>query len=239
MSYYFYLGMVQLPVPPARMELKIKGKNRVINLINEGEASLIKSPGLSEIEFEARLPNNRYPWAEYDTSLLGGLANSMIVGATGIDNFFGYKKAEYFLNQFETLKTSKEPFQFIVCRMLGFNVLFSTNMTVTLEDYSIVEDADSEGTDVVVPLKLKEYRYFGTKTAKIEKDKAGNEKLVVQDNRPTVGKNIPSLAKISKNVTCYEAVKMLTGGKVNWRSVLTSNLVTNPLQSMAGKVLKL
>ena len=232
MSYYFYLGMVQLPVPPARMELKIKGKNRVINLINEGEA--IKSPGLSEVEFDARLPNNRYPWADYDTSLLGGLANSLIAGATGIDNFFGYKKAEYFLNQFETLKTSKEPFQFIVCRMVGFNVLFSTNMTVTLEDYSIVEDADSEGTDVVVPLKLKEYRYFGTKTAKIEKDKDGNEKLVVQDNRPTVGKTIPSLAKITKNVTCYEAVKMLTGGKVNWRSVLTSNLVTNPLQSMAG-----
>lgn len=124
MSYYFYLGMVQLPVPPARMELKIKGKNRTINLINEGEANMIKSPGLSEIEFEARLPNNLYPWAEYDSSLLGGIANSLISNATGIDNFFGYKKAEYFLNQFETLKTSKEPFQFIVCRMAGFDVLF-------------------------------------------------------------------------------------------------------------------
>ncbi len=92
MSYYFFLGMVQLPVPPARMELKIKGKNRVINLINEGEASLIKSPGLSEIEFEARLPNNRYPWAEYDTSLLGGLANSLIAGATGIDTSSATKR---------------------------------------------------------------------------------------------------------------------------------------------------
>nr|DAZ07885.1 MAG TPA: tail assembly protein [Caudoviricetes sp.] len=239
MSYYFYLGLVQLPIAPAKMNLKIKGKNKTINLINEGEASIIKTPGLSEIEFEARLPNNRYPWAEYDSSLLGSVTNSLLSEATGIDNVFSYKSAEYFLNQFETLKVSKKPFQFIVCRMMGLNVLFSTNMTVTLDDYSIVEDADSDGTDVTVPLKLKEYRYFGTKTAKMEKDKDGNEKLVVQDNRPTVGKNIPSLAKISKNVTCYEAVKMLTGGKVNWRSVLASNLITNPLQSMAGKVLKL
>lgn len=239
MAYYFYLGAVQLPVPPEKMEVKIRGRNKTINLINEGEASLIKTAGLSEIQFDARLPNNNYPWANYDTSLASGLSNTLMNGLTGLDNFFGFKQAEYYLNQLEQLKTSKEPFQFIVCRMVGLNVLFSTNMTVTLEDYSIVEDANNDGTDVTCPLKLKEYRYFGTKTAKMEKDKDGNQKLVVQSSRPTIGKSIPALAKITKNVTCYEAVKMLTGGKLNWRAVMASNVIRNPLQKMAGKVLKL
>lgn len=239
MAYYFYLGFCQLPVPPAKMEVKIKGRNKSINLINEGEASILKTPGLSEITFDARLPNHRYPWADYDTSLLNGIGNAIMSKTFNIFNAFSYQNAEFYLNQLEQLKTSKEPFQFIVSRMSGMNVLFSTNMTVTLEDYSIVEDADNDGTDVTCPLKLKQYRYFGTKTAKKETDENGNEKLVVQSSRPTIGKTIPDLAKITKSVTCYEAVKILTGGQRDWHIIMHSNLVTNPLQSMAGKVLKL
>ena len=43
--YYFFLGMMQLPVPPAKMTVKIKGKNKTVDLINEGEANLIKDAG--------------------------------------------------------------------------------------------------------------------------------------------------------------------------------------------------
>lgn len=49
MSYYFFLGNTMLPVPPPRMNTKINGKNKTINLINEGEVNLIKMPGLTEI----------------------------------------------------------------------------------------------------------------------------------------------------------------------------------------------
>ena len=38
------------------MTVKIKGKNKTINLINEGEANLIKDAGLTEISFDARFP---------------------------------------------------------------------------------------------------------------------------------------------------------------------------------------
>ena len=34
MSYYFFLGNTMLPVPPPRMNTKINGKNKTINLIN-------------------------------------------------------------------------------------------------------------------------------------------------------------------------------------------------------------
>ena len=52
MSYYFFLGNTMLPVPPPRMNTKINGKNKTINLINEGEVNLIKTPGLTEISFD-------------------------------------------------------------------------------------------------------------------------------------------------------------------------------------------
>lgn len=75
MSYYFFLGNTMLPVPPPRMNTKINGKNKTINLINEGEVNLIKTPGLTEISFDFLLPNSRYPFANYDSSLQTGLIN--------------------------------------------------------------------------------------------------------------------------------------------------------------------
>ena len=56
MSYYFFLGETMLPVPPPSMNTRINGKNKTINLINEGEVNLIKAPGLTEISFEFLLP---------------------------------------------------------------------------------------------------------------------------------------------------------------------------------------
>lgn len=97
MSYYFFLGNTMLPVPPPRMNTKINGKNKTINLINEGEVNLIKTPGLTEISFDFLLPNSRYPFANYDSSLQTGLINyavgaisSRIGGSLG--NAFSFKK---------------------------------------------------------------------------------------------------------------------------------------------------
>ena len=81
--YYFFMGLTQLPVPPARMTVKVRSKNKVINLINEGEANLLKIPGLTEISFDVRLPNKRYPWANYDSSLMGSAVNSLARRLTG------------------------------------------------------------------------------------------------------------------------------------------------------------
>jgi len=103
MSYYFFLGNTMLPVPPPRMNTKINGKNKTINLINEGEVNLIKTPGLTEISFDFLLPNSRYPFANYDSSLQTGLINyavgaisSRIGGSLG--NAFSFKKAAPFLD---------------------------------------------------------------------------------------------------------------------------------------------
>lgn len=67
----------------------------------------------------------------------------------------------------QQLKDGARPFQFIVSRAMpnGTN-LFSTNIKVALEDFTIEDDA-GEGFDVIAGIKLKQYKEYGTKIFKI------------------------------------------------------------------------
>ena len=128
MAYFFYLGKMLCPVAPSKLQLKIKGQNKTMTLINEGEINILRKAGLTEISFDILLPNVKYPFATYKS---------------------GFKNASYFLDSLESLKTSDEPFQFIVTRTLpNGKMLFDTNMKVSLEDYTVKEDS-KEGFDVV------------------------------------------------------------------------------------------
>lgn len=142
--YYFYLGKdVLLPVAPESLKMKINGKNKTMTLINDGEINLLKVAGLTDISFEVMLPQiQQYPFAVYTN---------------------GFKDASYYLKKLEELKSSLQPFQFIVSRMTpnGKN-LFSTDIKVSLEDYTINENANN-GLDINVSINLKQYREYSTK----------------------------------------------------------------------------
>ena len=57
MAYHFYMGKTLCPVAPSKLQLKIKGQNETLTLINEGEINILKKPGLTEISFDLLLPN--------------------------------------------------------------------------------------------------------------------------------------------------------------------------------------
>lgn len=163
MAYYFYLGKTLLPVAPQKLQLKIKNTSKTYTLINEGEINVLKTPGLTEIEFDALLPNVKYPFATYKS---------------------GFKGAKTFLEVLKNYKQNKETFQFIVTRTLpNGKMLFDTNMKVSLESYTIKEDAKSYGMDVMVTIKLKQYRDYSTKTCNIQ-FASTKPKVVVQPVRP-------------------------------------------------------
>lgn len=163
MAYYFYLGKTLLPVAPQKMQLKIKNTSKTYTLINEGEINVLKTPGLTDIEFDALLPNVKYPFATYKS---------------------GFKGAKEFLEVLKNYKQNKETFQFIVTRTLpNGKMLFDTNMKVSLESYTIKEDAKSYGMDVMVTIKLKQYRDYSTKTCNIQ-FASTKPKVVVQPVRP-------------------------------------------------------
>lgn len=167
--YSFYLGRILLPVAPESLQIAIGNKNSTATLINEGEINILKAAGLTEVSFDALLPNTRYWFASYKS---------------------GFMPAKSFLEALEQLKTSKKPFQFIVTRSADGKVLNSTNLKVALESYTIKEDAGNSGTDVTVSVKLKQYRVYGTKTYTLEEQTETG--TAVEAEAPRETENAPS-----------------------------------------------
>lgn len=211
-GYDFYLNKCLLPVAPPKLTVKINNANKTVTLINEGEINILKMAGLTDIEFECRIPQEQYPFAVYKS---------------------GFKGADYFLDCFESLKAGKAPFQFIVCRRRPTGKrLFDTNIKVSMEDYKITEDA-KDGFDVLVKIKLKQWRDYGTKTVNItndmEKPKASVEpQREVGVTAPTEtqtytvvkGDCLWNIAKRfygngSKYSTIYNASRSVIGGNPN------------------------
>ena len=178
-GYDVYIGKCLLPVAPEKITVKIKNQNKTLNLINEGEVNLLKTAGLTEVEFEFMIPQVRYPFAVYKSGFVG---------------------ASYFLNFLERAKKGKRKVQFIVCRRtVGGRNLFNTNLKVSVEDWSVIDDV-KEGYDVTVKVKLKQWRSYGTKTVTIKQPEpettvATEEPARETDNSPAPAQPIEEKSK--------------------------------------------
>ena len=145
--YDFYLDKILLPIAPPELEIKANNQNRTVSLINFGEINILRKAGLTDIEFTCLIPQIKYPFAVY---------------------MDGFKPASFFLDAFEELKTSQEPFQFIVSRVKpNGELLFNSNITVSLEYHVVTEDWENNTFDLEVEVVLKEFRHFGTKKVEI------------------------------------------------------------------------
>ncbi len=215
-KYDVYLDGVLFPVPPGKLTVKINNGNKTCTLMNEGEINMLKMPGLTEIEFELLLPNSRYPFAIYED---------------------GFQKAEVYLHHLERLKAEKRAFQFIVHRnILSGTEKFDTNITCSLESYSIIEDAEANGTDVTVSVSLKQYRNYGVKRCRVRQKKIlGLKKLrnkkfcnlpASQDGTVSVfgkkGKDFVAI-KIKKKITLYNLALKLYGDGSNYKAIAKAN----------------
>lgn len=144
MAYSFFLvsedKKVQFPIAPSELTISVNGRNETIELMNEGEVNLLKSPGLTEISFTALIPQvTKFPFS---------------VNNEPIDTFVN------FLNE---MLTKKKPFRFVVVRTAGTKLLFDTNLRVACESYNMKESADN-GFDIELDISLKQYRDYGIKT---------------------------------------------------------------------------
>lgn len=206
MPYKVFIDGVLLPVSPTKIKTTINNKNETIDLINEGEVSIPKSPGLTDIEFEALLPNAKYPFATYQK---------------------GFKNAKHFLDKLEKLKLNKSTFQFIITRRSpNGKQLFDTNITCTLEDYVIDEDAENV-LDVVVTIRLKQYKAFKIKTVTVKKPATTSKKK----KKPTVKKKTTRPAKktttktytIKRGDTLWAIAKKHLGNPLRYKEIYKLN----------------
>jgi len=204
MAYHFYLDGTELPVTPGALSVKINNNNKTVTLIDQGDVNILKSPGLTEISFDALLPSQQYPFVNGE-----------------------WMPPAYYLQILEYHKTNKLPLQFVVTRPLeNGGMLQGTSMRVAVEDYEAKEDAGQYGTDMLVSINLKQYRDYGTKTVVVSKGKGKVTKARETDKAPKSdtehkvkdGENLTTIAKkhyndSSKWKQIYNANKSKIGSK--------------------------
>lgn len=207
MGYEFRLGKLLLPIAPASFQYSIKGNNKKINSIDEGEFLIIKKAKLSELSFEFMLPNVRYPFAVYKNN--------------------SFKNAKYFLDEIEKLKVAKKPFNFIIDRLKpnGKN-LYDYQEKVVIDDYTLKEGAN-QGLDVMVSIKLTQYRAGVFNTIKLKVDKKGKKKIKTKKKRQThnapMSDNKAKSYKVSKGDSLWLIAKKFYGDGSKYKKIKEAN----------------
>lgn len=220
MAYTVFLDDVQMPVAPAKIQMKINNQNKTVNLINNGEVNILKTAGLTEISFDVLIPQVKYPFADYPD---------------------GFKEARYYLGKFKQMKVSRKPFAFKCLRVApDGSPLFETNMTVSLEDYSISEDAD-DGIDLTVSLKLKQYRSYGTRIVKIIQSDQETAIATTSEERPAESAPQPKTYTVLSGDCLWNIAKKYLGDGARYPEIynLNKDKIKNPNLIYPGQVLTL
>ncbi len=226
--YYFFFGVIPLPVTPGALTISTPSLNATKILINDGEINLLKSPGLREISFDFLLPQRKAPWMNYSIA----------------DNY----TATLYIPLLNELKASKEPFQFIVTRMTPDNKpLFFTNITCQIESFDYEEDAATHGLDVNCKILLKEYKDYGTKTFSIVEKlttaavgvAATVAVAVVTNKRSTASKTTPKKYTVKKGDTLWNICKKELGDGQKYKEIAKLNQLENPDKIYPGQELRL
>lgn len=191
-----------MPQTPAKLSVKISGKNTTVTLLNEGEINFLKYPGLTEITLPLVFP--------------------MLTAS---------KRPDYYLTLLERAKTQRTTTQFIMTRTTpAGQLLFDTNIKVSVEDYTIEESA-TNGLDVSVEVKLKQYRDYSTKTVAIKttvkhndsKDTTVKKTATVQTTRPATNAPQTKTYTVKKGDTLWGIAKKYYGNGAKYPTIYNAN----------------
>ena len=202
-GYDFYFdteyGLLLFPITPSALKIKNGSRNSKVTLISGAEINILKSPSLSEVEFEARFPMREYPFTKE------------------------LKQFQEYFDVFRQLKENKKPFRFIVSRKdFGGNDSFDTNMLVSLEQLTTNEDARN-GDDVMVSVTLRQYREYGAEKKK-EGGTGNRSDSTSTADQPRKAKDVTQQAYTVKSGDClWNIAKKLYGDGSKWKKIYEAN----------------
>lgn len=215
-GYNFYIrdgsDVLTFPITPGELTIKIGSNNKVINLIDEGDINVLKSPSLVEVEFEARFPMRNYPYSREVAEF------------------------ESYFTKFKELKEQKKPFRFIVARTTpNGKRTWDTNLRMALEEMELVESAD-EGDDVLIAFKLRQHKEYGVKTIKQSNT---NPTTTSTSNEPRPSDKSQSTQQYTvKSGDClWNIAKKYYGNGAKWTVIYDANksVIENTAEKHRGK----
>lgn len=233
---------IEFPLAPKQFKTVVGNKNKTYELVSVGEVNVPKDIGLRTFTFEVLLPKN-------DTLVTGA---KYYVDDDEIKNWtkMQFKEPIWYLNRLRELKAKKAPFFLIIIRQMrdGYNndgcikikQLFGGNLKVTLETYTVEENAGEEG-DFWVSLTLKEYREVGVlkkleNTGKVN-DNGKTEIVENIDRKDTM--TLVDTYTVQKGDTLWGiAKKQLNDGSM-YSYLSKINKIEDPNSIKVGQVLKL
>jgi nucleoid-associated protein YgaU len=207
-GYHFFLDHLEFPYAPSELKITIGSNNKTVDLISGNPINILKSPKLTEIEFEIELPRGR----QY------AFANKLVSSKTYTDYF-------------EKLMLNKTPAKLVITRPnpvartgIGGTIkdFESTTLTVSLEGYTLEENAEN-AYDIKVSLKFKEYNSYGN-----------IKKTVVTTNKTTTS-NTVTVTTPTKPVTSnksytvksgdclWNIAKKFYGNSAKWTDIYNAN----------------
>lgn len=206
MAYSVYLGGVLLPVTPDKIKVSINGQNKTVNLLDDSQVNILRTPGLTEAEFNMILPAMKYPWTNGQPQAIST-----------------------YLGILESYAVSKQRFQFIVVRARPDGTpIYSTNLTMAIESYDIIDDHEN-GFDTEVDIKLKQSPYYGTKNVKLKKKKSKSKtttQATVTASRDTSSAPQTSSYTVKKGDCLMAIAKKVYGDSSKWREIYSANKST-------------
>lgn len=196
-GYRFYVGDLELPYAPSKLNIKVGSKNTTVDLINGGEINILKEPKLQEISFDVELPRGRqYPFA-----------NKLV-------------DPKVFIDYFNNLMLNKKPTKLLIIRPIVTNgrtrYQESEFKKVSLEGFDWKEDADN-AFDITLSLTFKEYIEYGT----AKKTVVNNNKSKVQETPRAVEKT--ENYKVKTGDCLWKIARKYYGTGTKWKTIYEAN----------------
>lgn len=204
--------IILFPLAPSYILIKIKNKDKTIDLANFGEVNILKSVGLTNIKLDLRLFSEELPYLNYPN---------------------GFKPPGWFIDKLIKLKTNKQYARLVIIRD---DDSFDTNMLVSIRDIVIPEETEKGSGYFDIELDLD--KYIDTETDYLELKDIGGKKALVRNERKRPSKS-PKSSVVVKDRSLWEIAKNELNDENKVKEIIDLNGLKSVNDIKPGEVLKL
>lgn len=202
------------PVTPSQVQTKVGNCNQTVQILQMGQANLLKNAGLEEVRFRALFPGRQYHFVQVEE---------------------GFREPSYFLERLKDFKKAPKPVQLIIFRRLADgSQIFCSNVEMGLEEYTILEQGGEQG-DFWVEISLKEYRKM--QSIAYRPASGGNTLEKQPTQRPA--KETAKTYVVKKEDNLWNIAKKELGDGSKFGELAKKNGISNPSLIYPGQVIKL